>query len=318
MNIIAVTVTYNSSNYLRRCIESLENQTFNIKSIIVVDNNSRSDEKEKIHEIVSCYNNVNLLELKENTGGAGGFESGMKKALEENPDWVWIMDDDAHPRKNCLEELLKYKDYPNVGCICPAIFGDELNEFQIYHHKKMTRLFRDIPAYKSFNEFPEFFQVDANAFVGPLISIDTIKNVGVADGGLFIYGDDTEYIYRISQKYKVIVVKNAIINHRDVVYTTETVNPNTWWKDYYMYRNRFLFNSKYAVSNFQKCAVSLRLRFEVFIKIWSTRLRKKFKGYRKIRISLLKAAIKDGSAEKYGKTIDPAKYFKMISSLNKG
>ena len=38
--IIAVTVTYNSSSFLKRCIGALLKQTYKLDRIIVVDNNS--------------------------------------------------------------------------------------------------------------------------------------------------------------------------------------------------------------------------------------------------------------------------------------
>ncbi len=73
------------------------------------------------------------------------------------------------------------------------------------------------------------FEIDANAFVGPLVSANAIKDIGIANGGLFIYGDDTEYTYRLTRKYKMIVVKSAVINHRDV-FASGTFNPSAWWK----------------------------------------------------------------------------------------
>ena len=50
------------------------------------------------------------------------------------------MDDDAI-EEDCLKSLLSYgKILPDVGGVCPAIYGVDLERFQLYHHKKLSRL----------------------------------------------------------------------------------------------------------------------------------------------------------------------------------
>ena len=42
-----------------------------------------------------------------NIGGAGGFNLGMRWAVEVGYEYVWVMDDDCITLKNTLQELLK-------------------------------------------------------------------------------------------------------------------------------------------------------------------------------------------------------------------
>ena len=42
-----------------------------------------------------------------NVGGAGGFFTGMKYAVEKGYDYVWAMDDDVLCRHDALAELMK-------------------------------------------------------------------------------------------------------------------------------------------------------------------------------------------------------------------
>src|SRR5690606_27933775 len=48
------------------------------------------------------------IRLPENTGGAGGFHEGVKRAYNDGYDWIWLMDDDAEPLEDALEKLLPY------------------------------------------------------------------------------------------------------------------------------------------------------------------------------------------------------------------
>lgn len=315
--IVGVTVTYNSSHYLERCIKALQNQTYGLYKIIIVDNNSNEEHIQKNLKLVN--DQIDYITLSENTGGAGGFEKGFERAMCYNPDWIWIMDDDAFPKNDCLEKLLSSNlvEKENVGCLCPAIYGVDFDAFQVYHHKRISNfLFKDKPMYYSYNDFPTEFEINANAFVGPLISKKAINEVGIPNGGLFIYGDDTEYTYRINRKFKIYVIKDAIINHRDVTFVDnkKNVNPKIWWKDYYMYRNMFLFIKEFSHNKIHQLIASLYLTIFIDLRVFSAFIKPKFRGYRKLRKLILLKAIKDGKTNRNGKIIDPAKYNSLLET----
>lgn len=138
--VAAITVTYNRTRTLEKCIDALLNQTRPVDHIIIADNHSCEEEQEKIRKIAAKSHKIKLLFLDENRGGAGGFEAGMREAKKLSPDWYWLMDDDAYPRKDCLETLLDTgKELPDAGGLCPLIYGIDLKHYQLFHHKKLSR-----------------------------------------------------------------------------------------------------------------------------------------------------------------------------------
>lgn len=312
--VVLATVTFNSSSYLERLLEAAESQSCPLLGIVVADNASSTEHAVKIKELAGRYDNVHYIRLKENTGGAGGFEAGFRYILENMPDadWIWVMDDDAFPREDTLEKLLLHKDIPDMGALVPLIFGNELQKFQIYHHKTVSRyLNSDLCVAESETELTkECTPIEANAFVGPLIKMSVVRDIGVPDGGLFIYGDDTEYTYRISRKYGLYLVKDAVINHRDVFTGSGVRRPNEYWKDYYKYRNRFLFIRKYR-RNFKDGLIgSLKVIREIAGGLKAACLNPGFKGRRRLRISVFLLALRDGLLGRSGKCLDPADFLK--------
>ncbi len=113
MNIIAVVVTYNRRELLKRNIACLRLNT-PVSSIVVVNNGSTDgtgawlDEQEDLTVI-----------HQENVGGSGGFYRGIQYAYQAGADWVWCMDDDVFPRPDCMEYLLPYTHEPGVGILAP-------------------------------------------------------------------------------------------------------------------------------------------------------------------------------------------------------
>lgn len=308
---IAITVTFNSSHTLALTIQALLKQTLPLDRIIVVDNASADEHYHKVLEICNRSSNIVMLRLKKNTGGAGGFYEGMKYALEHyDPDWYWLMDDDAYPEDDCLEKLLQYETIQeNVGCLAPLIYGIDLNEYQLYHHKKLSKLLvRDMPIANNIDDLKEITPIEADAFVGPLFSRLAVKTVGIADKDLFIYGDDLEYTFRVSRQFPVLLVKNAIINHKDPLTIKEKSNPAGWWKDYYKYRNRILFVREFQSHSLLRITAQSILVGKILIKIFQSFIFSEYKGLRRLRCSLLGQALKDGVRNKKGATLQPDKY----------
>lgn len=94
MNVIAVVVTYNRLELLKRNLSCLRRQTVPLTTLVVVDNGSTDgtgawlDEQEDVKTIHQT-----------NVGGAGGFYTGMEYARRADADWIWCMDDDVFPRR---------------------------------------------------------------------------------------------------------------------------------------------------------------------------------------------------------------------------
>lgn len=308
--VAAITVTYNRTRTLEKCLTALLAQSRKVDEIIVVDNNSSDEEKKKIRNLIASCDNVRLVELDDNMGGAGGFEAGMREAKKLDPDWYWLMDDDAYPREDCLEKLLAYgKKLPDAGGVCPVIYGVDLERFQMFHHKKLSRvMLKNIPVSKSYQELNEITKEDANAFVGPLFSKKAVNELGIADGSLFIYGDDTEYTYRVSRHHSLYLIKNAVIDHQDAPVTNDNMTAGGWWKEYYCNRNQY-----FMIRKFHKNMCMRYLAYGILTaRLLAIIVKSKLKGYHNLRSKLIIQAMKDGMSNKRGKTLDPQKYFAYL------
>ena len=41
-------------------------------------------------------------------GGSGGFYAGIKRAMEQAADWIWVSDDDAYLKDDALKQASDY------------------------------------------------------------------------------------------------------------------------------------------------------------------------------------------------------------------
>lgn len=224
-----IVVTYNRIDCLKTNLEKITSQIQRENyeyHYYIIDNASTDSTQEYVTKYALDYDNFHYVRLEENTGGAGGFNAGIKKCVEDNMDYLWGMDDDAYPDEKALTAIL--------------------NEIHVNHNKC---------CYYSNNDGDTDFtgnvkEVSHWMFVGFFMPIEVVREIGYPREDFFIYYDDAEYASRILKRgYKILKVKESIISHkascddkeeRKFLYRTIKVERMPVWKTYYYTRNDFL------------------------------------------------------------------------------
>jgi rhamnopyranosyl-N-acetylglucosaminyl-diphospho-decaprenol beta-1,3/1,4-galactofuranosyltransferase len=228
--VCAVVVTYNRKDLLRICLHSLLQQTRPIDRILVVNNASTDSTGELVR---SEFPSLELLELKINSGGAGGFKAGMQWAYERGYEWIWVMDDDIEMKPECLEKMLSYQHLGDLIQSRKQMPWGPLIWEAIWDASSATPITysQDI----SFANGKQWTAIQYSNFEGALIRRCVIERAGLPDERYFIAGDDTVYGYIASLHASVIY-----INYVGVV-KQAVATANRGRMNYYLtIRNRFL------------------------------------------------------------------------------
>ena len=122
-SVCAVVVTHNRKAMLRRCLSALAAQRRPPERILVVDNASTDGTGAMVERE---YDQVELLALAANEGGAGGFHEGMKRAHTDGAEWLWLMDDDTIPSSEALAELLAVAERDLEGVSVPTLLASKI------------------------------------------------------------------------------------------------------------------------------------------------------------------------------------------------
>lgn len=253
-SVTAIIVTFNRKELLLRCLNEVANQTIKPEKILIVDNASKDGTVDFLKSKGwLSRSDTELLALRENIGGAGGFEAGMRHALLQNQSWLWLMDDDGFPEKDCLEKLLYTASVENSEAISPIqadINNHSLPAFPI--RAQDGKLIKELP-FEQKNK-NNYIPMEANLFNGVLISSVIVNKIGFPRPELFIRGDEVEYTERMkknkikfgtaincyfyhpsdrNERYKILF---GLLNARDA---------KNDFKNYYLFRNKaFFFKEK--------------------------------------------------------------------------
>lgn len=243
MKVIAVVVTYNRSQLLKRNIACLRKNSPH--AIIVVNNGSTDDTGEWLAEQTDL-----IVITQANVGGSGGFYTGIQQAMERGADWIWCMDDDVFPRPDCLSNLLDHTASEEVGILAPRrlmegnIFTNDFqavnltNPFSSMYKKKLKKQVINKPV-----------EILGTAFEGLFIRKEAVEKIGLPNKDLFIFCDDTDYCLRaVLAGYKILYIPSALMD-KEKFFSNDTWNERNKkkkWKRFYQIRNSTYLNHHYG------------------------------------------------------------------------
>lgn len=207
--ISVIMTTYNSSReFLEQAIKSVLNQTYNNFEFIIVDDGSTNDSVEYVLNKFIDYKNYNKIKVikQSNSGLCGARNTGI---INSNGKYIAFIDDDDIWNNNKLEICYEYFKVNNIkdnkiGIVFSQceIIDEDNNIHGTYGFVVKGNIYRKILG---------------KNIIGPPSSVMLDKKV-LQDVGMFnsdyIYAEDIELWYRITEKYNVYSIDIPLIQYR--------------------------------------------------------------------------------------------------------
>lgn len=260
--VIAVVVTYNRLEMLRLCLGALAEQTYPC-DVLVVNNASTDDTDAWTTEYVKSAANLHYIDTGKNIGGAGGFNMGIRWAVENGYEYVWVMDDDCIPACDALEKLMQADrtiagDYGYLSSVVLWTDGTECK----MNRQKIKKSYYEKAHYLKDN----LIQVEQSTFVSLLFPAKTVRKVGLPIKEFFIWGDDIEYTRRITVRNNIpsYMVGSSTVVHAMKDNTGSSIAtdaPERIARYKYAYRNENYLYRKEGIKGFAyytaKCVLNI-------------------------------------------------------------
>ena len=307
-NLVAVVVTYNRLEKLKKTIEkSLHNDFYRV---VVVDNAATDGTGSWLDTLDDPR--LCVIHSKTNLGGAGGFHLGFQYVAEKLPgaEWLVCFDDDAYPEDNVAAEFTKIEIAPDVGTLGGAVY---LPDGRISEMNRPSRnpfwhlsdfLQTLVGGRQGFHiEDAVYYQskpidIDSSSVVGCFNRLSLIREgkIGLPRKELFIYADDIIYVLESRKAgyrhWFVPTLKfghdcETLINQQDVYHPL--------WKAYYVLRNR-LEMYRVAAGIFYPAVFAVKIpAFFMSYRFYEKHERKKF-------LQVASTAIWDGLRKDFSKS----------------
>jgi GT2 family glycosyltransferase len=274
MKVVVVIVTYNPRKWIEKCLDSLLLGSIPV-DILIIDNNSADDFQEIIN---SNYPQVELIQCTHNLGFGAANNIGIKKAYDNNADFVFLLNQDAWVQSDTIEKLIvAQQKEPEFGIVSPMHLngkGDQLDyNFANYIIPSRCKgLYSDI--YLNTVKTSIYLVNFVNA-AGWLLPRKCIETVGGFNPSFFHYGEDDNYVQRVHfHQLKVGVLTTSILFH-----DREERNNSKYFKDLQLiYKRKTVENASNPFNQFSFQSENRKLylfglkalfsfRFKLFLKI---------------------------------------------------
>lgn len=241
-----VVCNYNKEDAVLDCIQSILESKFTDYDLYVVDNGSTDNSVKHIKE--KYKSELVLIENRENLGGSGGFNTGLKEAYKKGYSYLMCVDNDAMLDENAVGNLYNFlESHSEAGMAAAKVYHLEAPEYVQQFGQKVDfeNFCTEVYHYNEFENgsMPEYLYVDSAAACSLMVRRSIIDKIGFMPEENFLYWDDTEWCYRCNLAgYKVASVGSAKALHA-MGAKNEAVNT---FPTYYAWRNWIVFFARHT------------------------------------------------------------------------
>ena len=238
-------LNWNKRDDTLRCIDAVVAQDYPNLRMVVIDNASTDD---SLSALRALGDRIDLIEHAENLGYTGGCNAGMRHALANGGDYVWLLNNDSDCEPDTLSRLVAYAEArPDVGMVTPIIASRQTGEdcFAVARFDLVTGLGDETAgvaeAEAMQEQYPRNVMLKGTAL---LVKRALIEKIGFLDDRFFAYCEDSDYCVRCAAAgFRAVCVTTARIYH------DEDIPEGGWRKPYayyYAMRNGIMFWRKHA------------------------------------------------------------------------
>ncbi len=270
-NVFVSIINYNGNKNTKECLHSIEK--LNLKDIrltvIVIDNNSKIP-----FEIPDSYSKsiaIKVIRSNSNLGFSGGHNLAIKYALEQNADYVFVLNNDTTLEKDSLTYLLSpFETSNNIGITVPKIYFSKGHEFHKDRYKEnelgyviwyaggginwqtIFGMHRGVDEVDN-GQYDTQEKTETATGCAMLIKKEVFNKIGNFNEKYFLYYEDQDFSLRATQVgFSIVYVPKAIVWHLNA---SSTGGSGSELQDYFISRNRMYFGFVYG---------SIKIKYALF------------------------------------------------------
>ena len=222
MKILVIVVTYNGMQWLEKCLGSVA-ESVEPADLFVVDNASSDGSADYVQK---HFPKAKLVRNAQNLGFAEGNNLGLRYALEQGYDYIYLLNQDAWLEPDTLGGLVAVsKAHAGFGILSPV---------QTQADGKVNPIFRrDVVARAKATGQDGLLEAPFMMAAHWFLTAECLRRVGLFADIFPIYGNDDNYCHRVLYHgFRIGYVENLAVVH-DKQYGPQS-------KDYRLYRNFYM------------------------------------------------------------------------------
>lgn len=240
--VYVVLLNYNGTQDTVECIQSLLQLDYPNYRILVIDNGSAAS---CVEEVKKTFPGVEGMDSGGNLGFAGGCNLGIRLALEQGAQYVWLLNNDTVVERETLTALVRGLEADQeCGMVGSKVLtygtrridsaGGRLLPFLLLHGWTENIGSGETDR----GQYDRDREVDYAPGASMLVRAAAIRETGVMEERYFLYFEETDWCLRMKEKgWKIRYCYQSVVHHKG----SQSVGGRSPLQNYYCARNGLFF-----------------------------------------------------------------------------
>lgn len=242
--VYALTLNWNRCQDTLACLASLQALNYSNKRLLLVDNGSSDGTPAAV---ARQFPEVEILVNERNLGFGGGSNVGLRHALAQGADYIFLINNDAVADPAALDHMMALTA-PDVGIVAPKIYyaADPKRIWSLggNRHPWTIEMTGDARGQIDRGQWNAVLERDYFVGCALLLSRRLLTEVGLFDERFFMYYEDSDLSLRARQAgFKLLLAPQAHVWHKVALSSGGSDSPN---ERYWMARSSVLFFRKHV------------------------------------------------------------------------
>ena len=246
-----IVLNWNGLKDTIECLESLRKVTYPNYEVTVVDNASEGNDVEVLREKFAGY--VHVIQNDKNYGFAAGNNIGIRHALQQDPGYVLLLNNDTAVDPGFLEELVGVAvANTKLGILCPKIYWYHQPDDVWFEGGFKVNLWRGTCTRNRRLDFSQpIIPSEVATGAAMLIRRETIEKIGLLPEDHFFGVEDFDYsLHALREGLSIAVATKAKVWHKGSQSgsTMGAVRMGYYYKGWQIMRHKYLSTSAYLLA----------------------------------------------------------------------
>lgn len=209
--VACIVLNWNGWQDTIACLAAIDALDYGNRFVIVVDNGSTDESVTRIHE---AYPAIELLRAGRNLGFGGGVNVGMRSALQQGAEFVWLLNNDTRPAPAALAMLvMKALAQPRLGAVGSVLmYMNAEMKVQAWGGGRVNCWLGTATQAKMARDDGWFHYLTAASV---LLRSEALEKIGLFDDGFFMYWEDTDLSFRMREAgWELGVAADSVVLHK--------------------------------------------------------------------------------------------------------
>lgn len=253
-SVFIVILNWNGWEDTAKCVESCRELTYVNFHILVVDNGSTDGSETNLRK---KFSDIDIIQTGRNLGFSGGNNVGIRRALEQDADFVWLLNNDTIVDPACLARMVQAMEAgDHVGMVGSKIYYHDSPDTLWFAGGEVDLEGGGLTRHIGKDEIDrgDYDTQKETAYLtgcSILARREMIDEIGLLEENYFLYFEDADWSLRAKQKgWKLMYQPEAILWHKEGAQTGKIHSEGFV---YYFLRNRFFFIRRFAPKKMLSC-----------------------------------------------------------------